>query len=841
MVGFVNDPSSFQVNQQETNKEAVVLESPEDYIQENQESFMGDVKQEVVGMENIDSGVVGKSLEMGQDGNFKGDGGDDGFRGSRVFEKSVEMGQDDSFIGDHVGDGVVEKNLEIGQDESFRGDNGVDGFRKLDSGVVEKNLEMGQDDIFIGDKAVNGCKGTNFEDGVGKIGSLIEVEMGKVSLEGGLDECVGFGLNVGDGITEGVGSIGKDVKCEMGNGAEGFKRSVENVGVEGSEVESGKMENIVGEGEKSCEVVTEGGGIEKLSFDGKFLASGNTLSVDGVGTKSGENMSDVEDSDSESESETSGSSSSSFSSSSSSSEDDDEEEDEVEEGEMEVEEGEIRDSVEEMTAWSDEDEEFGSSKAGPIMSANEIKVLPPVPPVDVTLQPCHVTLPVGVVLSIVGAQVIVEGVEKHDPLNEGSILWITEQKSPLGIVDEIFGPVKNPYYIVRYNSENEVPSGIQQGTSVSFVQEFVNHVLNNGNLYKKGYDASGEHDEELSEEAEFSDDEKEAEYRRLQKMSKRGPKDENRKRNKNKSKRRGGQWGGDQNSSGTGLNEKVVQVPSNQNQHFRPPSPLERVVQAPSNQNQNFRPPSSNQGNCSNSSRPVQAFSGGPGSVPVFPQAPQVPGFGAPSSGVWMNGPTPNNILQLQQNQAQQPFHMPPFNGMPLQQFGTGQMMPSNFVFPGGQPGFGMGAAFTPMNQMMLGQNNFSQLHAAAANQNNFSQSQAILNMQLQHAMNMQGQHALNMQGQHAINFGQSNAAVGMQGQHAPSFVNNGEQGVLPKENQNEQNSSSQSPSATQDSIGGPQNFSNRVNFGRGRNSYRRGGGRFGGGRGRGRGRQQPR
>ena len=56
-----------------------------------------------------------------------------------------------------------------------------------------------------------------------------------------------------------------------------------------------------------------------------------------------------------------------------------------------------------------------------------------------------------------------------------------------GIVDEIFGPVKNPYYVVRYNSDNEVPAGIQQGTLISFVAEFGNHVLNNDNLYKKGY------------------------------------------------------------------------------------------------------------------------------------------------------------------------------------------------------------------------------------------------------------------------------------------------------------------------------------------------------------------
>jgi len=132
----------------------------------------------------------------------------------------------------------------------------------------------------------------------------------------------------------------------------------------------------------------------------------------------------------------------------------------------------------------------------------------------------------------------VEGLEKHEPLNEGSVLWLTESRKPLGLVDEIFGPVKNPYYVVRYNSENDVPAGIQGGTTlVSCVPEFAEHVLNNKDLYRKGYDASGAYDEELSDEVEFSDDEKEAEYRKAQKMTKRGVNDQNPGKKKNNKKK----------------------------------------------------------------------------------------------------------------------------------------------------------------------------------------------------------------------------------------------------------------------------------------------------------------
>ncbi|GJW28510.1 H/ACA ribonucleoprotein complex non-core subunit NAF1-like protein, partial [Tanacetum coccineum] len=100
---------------------------------------------------------------------------------------------------------------------------------------------------------------------------------------------------------------------------------------------------------------------------------------------------------------------------------------------------------------------------------------------------------------IISAQVIEEGVDNHNP----------------------------------FNSESEVPVGIEQGSLISFILEFTDYVLNNNNLYKKGYDASGENDEELSEELEFSDDEKEAEYKKMIKMSKEGSSEQ---KNKNMKK-----------------------------------------------------------------------------------------------------------------------------------------------------------------------------------------------------------------------------------------------------------------------------------------------------------------
>uniref|UniRef100_A0A803KME2 H/ACA ribonucleoprotein complex non-core subunit NAF1 n=1 Tax=Chenopodium quinoa TaxID=63459 RepID=A0A803KME2_CHEQI len=275
-------------------------------------------------------------------------------------------------------------------------------------------------------------------------------------------------------------------------------------------------------------------GLEKVTLVGNEEG----LIVAGSGMKKVDTPIVNENKDSNSESEWETSSSSCASSSSSESDEEEEEEERLKEKEklseikkektIDIEEGQILDSdAENMVFWSEnnekeeEDDDDNSDEHMVFLSA-EFEALPPVPPVNVTLQPCHEILPVGVVSSVLDAQVIVEGSEKHDPLNEGSILWIAEGRLPLGIVDEIFGPVKTPYYIVRYNSESEVPPGIQNGTLVGFVMEFVGHVLNDKNLYQKGYDASGENDEEVLEEFDFSDDEKEAEYKRLLKMSKRG-------------------------------------------------------------------------------------------------------------------------------------------------------------------------------------------------------------------------------------------------------------------------------------------------------------------------------
>lgn len=272
-----------------------------------------------------------------------------------------------------------------------------------------------------------------------------------------------------------------------------------------------------------------------------------------------------------------------------------------------------------------------------------------------------------------------EGVEKHNPLSEGSILWLTENRKPLGLVDEIFGPVKNPYYIVRYNSENEVPVGIHGGTLISFVPEFADHVLNNNkDLYKKGYDASGANDEELSDEIEFSDDEKEAEYRRMQRTTKRGVNDQNPGKKKNNRKK----------------------VPPKE--HVLPTIPAAPAA------------PLVDHGNCSAFSGTGQGLLGGTTTVPPFPPVNAGPNFA--TNGMWTNGTTlpqqpqpallpngfPTNGISCYPQNPQISHHLS-VPGIPYQQ----QLHPNHgSFFPNMLPGLQPNIFAQPMYALgLMGQN----------------------------------------------------------------------------------------------------------------------------------------
>ncbi|BFI43007.1 H/ACA ribonucleoprotein complex non-core subunit NAF1 [Marchantia polymorpha subsp. ruderalis] len=201
-----------------------------------------------------------------------------------------------------------------------------------------------------------------------------------------------------------------------------------------------------------------------------------------------------------------------------------EEESESSEEEEEEEESESEDSSDESSSSTSDSEDMKIIKekirksteevkedSEPPRTKHELAVLPPVPKVEAVLEPQHKCVRIGLVSSVVDLNIVVEGDDDSRVLSDGSILWLSESRVPLGIVDEVFGPVKKPYYLVRFNEVSEIHESAKVGAEVSCVAEFAEFVLkDNPSLYKKAIDASGLDDEELSDaEIEFSDDEKE--------------------------------------------------------------------------------------------------------------------------------------------------------------------------------------------------------------------------------------------------------------------------------------------------------------------------------------------
>ncbi|CUS15527.1 unnamed protein product [Tuber aestivum] len=125
--------------------------------------------------------------------------------------------------------------------------------------------------------------------------------------------------------------------------------------------------------------------------------------------------------------------------------------------------------------------------------------------------------PVGFVKSIVGKLVLIEA---SDPgyqrvLGEGSLLAF-EDRTILGVVNEVLGRVEMPFYTVRFKSPEEIKElRVNVERKVFSVVQHSEFVFTQPLKAMKGSDASNLYDEEIPiTEQEFSDDEAEAEYKK---------------------------------------------------------------------------------------------------------------------------------------------------------------------------------------------------------------------------------------------------------------------------------------------------------------------------------------
>ena len=212
-----------------------------------------------------------------------------------------------------------------------------------------------------------------------------------------------------------------------------------------------------------------------------------------------------------------------------------------------------------------------AAHAEPPRTKNEIAadaVPPPPPPPPVG--PDEALVAVGDVISVVGDVVVVQSLPGIEPMDEESVLCLETRKG-LGAIEEVFGPVAAPLYALRVpaarppgerpaaggNEKNgddatddakdvgglsdlvSAPPGAAPSSAASvgntgegtldvkvgarvFAVEGRRRALDTRGLRAKGYDNSGQNDEEVADDEEFSDDEREAEAKKKRKQKKRG-------------------------------------------------------------------------------------------------------------------------------------------------------------------------------------------------------------------------------------------------------------------------------------------------------------------------------
>lgn len=120
----------------------------------------------------------------------------------------------------------------------------------------------------------------------------------------------------------------------------------------------------------------------------------------------------------------------------------------------------------------------------------------------------------GRIVSIIDCLISVQSFKGQAALDLDSVLFLKDG-NPLGTVFEVFGPVKEPRYLVRFNSRNEIEErnlkvDLPVYSAPILGAPITSYVFTTDLMKMKGSDASWKHNNEPPEEIrEFSDDEEE--------------------------------------------------------------------------------------------------------------------------------------------------------------------------------------------------------------------------------------------------------------------------------------------------------------------------------------------
>ena len=113
---------------------------------------------------------------------------------------------------------------------------------------------------------------------------------------------------------------------------------------------------------------------------------------------------------------------------------------------------------------------YTSLLAGPPKVKGELlpSDLPPIEDLHITV-PEYECLEVGTVSSIVDQMVVVKSKPNTAALDLDSILFLDKGQKPLGKVFDVIGPVMQPFYCVRFNSNDHIrEKNIEIGNPIFF-------------------------------------------------------------------------------------------------------------------------------------------------------------------------------------------------------------------------------------------------------------------------------------------------------------------------------------------------------------------------------------
>ncbi|KAF1848277.1 NAF1-domain-containing protein [Cucurbitaria berberidis CBS 394.84] len=184
-------------------------------------------------------------------------------------------------------------------------------------------------------------------------------------------------------------------------------------------------------------------------------------------------------------------------------------------------EGELLDPEEQVRLlMAEAADEPGATGKAKVKTLNEVEEQYEKPDITVTEETKITEL--GKVESVVENLLLIKAKVSGDyqVLESGSALCL-QNRTIVGKVSEQIGRVEEPRYAVGFNDPSEIETlGIAKDTLIYYVDEHSTFVFTEPLRAQKHTDASNLHDEETND-VEFSDDEKEAEFKREQKAKKR--------------------------------------------------------------------------------------------------------------------------------------------------------------------------------------------------------------------------------------------------------------------------------------------------------------------------------